>query len=89
MRVKCRGFEGVLLEVNAHEISYNVSGVANVVSYRIKFQQETGEFIEIIGVSTDEIEVFQEKKAVFDGKDFPCISPEEIKKMKEGHNFCV
>lgn len=57
MRVKCRGFSGwiVLLEYT----DTTESGIY----YRLKLQQETGEYIEIKRINTAEIEVINAKPA--------------------------
>lgn len=60
MWIKCRGFEGAVLEVTANEeIICGMGGQenSNILSYNIKFRQKTGEIIEIRNISSTEFEV--------------------------------
>lgn len=58
MKVRCRGFEGTILSVEANYEEYVLCQGTRVEvrSYNIKFVQKTGEIIEIRGASDKEIE---------------------------------
>lgn len=58
MKVKCRGFEGKILSLEANYEEYvSCQGRRiEIHSYNIKFIQKTGEIIEIRGVPDQEIE---------------------------------
>lgn len=60
MRVKCHGFEGTLLYLEAREdLARHADGSARYVvhSYDIDLRLDTGEKMSIDGVSSSEIEV--------------------------------
>lgn len=58
MRVKCRGFEGKVLALNAECIGRDIYGKVDVQSYSVKFQQETREIIEISGLTDGDFEIY-------------------------------
>lgn len=59
MKVKCRGFEGQILSLEAEALGQNIYGIINVESYCLNFQQQTGEIIHICGLSDKDFEVLK------------------------------
>lgn len=61
MKVRCKGFEGELLslEANCEEYVLYQGRRIEIHSYNIKFVQKSGEIIEIRGVSEQDSEFFR------------------------------
>lgn len=57
MEVKCRGFKGKVLSLKAECLGRDIFGKVAVQSYAVKFQQETGEIIEICGLNDGDFEI--------------------------------